>query len=128
MKTLFALLIATATVAATLDEQIAAANAAAKAASALANKLGSQKTAAGIDSLYQLDAILADKSVRVVGGEADSMWVKVALNGLITIDQKLVRVALGEAKIDYRDVDGDTLYMHWDSARRAVPVISKTLK
>lgn len=127
MKILFALLIATTSFAATLDEQIAAANAEAKAASVLAQKLGSQKAAAYIDSLFQLDATLAASNVRVVGGGVDSVWVKVALDGLTDLNARLVRVSLTEAQIGFEAVGSDTLYMRRDRAEKALPVISAVL-
>ena len=128
MKLLLVLLLAASSYAATLDEQIAAAIAAQKAASQLANSLGSQKHAARIDSLYQLDNALATSHVRVVGGGVDSLWVKIALDAVPSQRAGTIRSRLTEAKIEYRLIGADSLYTSIDRAEKALPVISAALK
>lgn len=128
MKIILFLLIATATFALTPEQELANALAAQKAASIRANKLGGEIAAGRIDSLYQLDATLELAQVRVVGGAVDSMWVKVALDKLTSINARLVRASLSEASIQFTPVGSDTLYMRRDRAEKALPVISAALK
>ena len=116
-------------VADTLDEQIAQANKAADSLRVVANKLGSQKAATVIDSLYQADLTLAANKVRVVGSGLDSMWVKIALDKIAPDSYKAVRYALKDANLDFQIASSpDTLYMRRDRAEKALPVISAALK
>ncbi len=128
MKTLLILFIALSSYADTLSDRIAAAKADEQTASRLANTLVSQRTAAHIDSLFQADSTLAADKVRVWGSGIDSVWVKVAIDKLSALDQKIVKAELKGTDLGFQVIGSDTLYMRRDRAEKALPVISAALK
>jgi Skp family chaperone for outer membrane proteins len=124
---LCALLLVSSVWAASIDEQIAAANRAADSLKVTAHRLGSQKAAARLDSLYQADSTLAANSVHVVSGGRDSMWVNLVLRDLSALTQKLVKAELKAFNVQATS-SPDTLYIRRDHAEKALPVISVALK
>lgn len=120
-------------IAATLDEQIAAANRQADSLRVVANQLGSQLVAARLDSLAQADSTLAANGVRVVGG-ADSLFVKIAIDQTSGLGRKLIRASLGpgvevdRVVLKYELIAPDTLSLRRDRAEKALPVISAALR
>ena len=112
----------------TLDEQIAAALAEQKAASLLANQLASRQAAVRLDSIFQPDAILALRHVRVAGHAQDSMHVMIAVDQLSDLELRQVKVALGEAHWWFVIVGGDSIDIHRKWAEKALPVIAAALK
>lgn len=117
-----------------IDDQIASVNRQVDSLMVIANRLGSQKAAVRIDSLFQADSTLAAEKVRVVTGDKDSMWVKIALDKLTDLDRKIVKANLGEGVVidgismSYQAIGADTLYMRRDRAEKALGVISAALK
>lgn len=113
---------------ATLDEQLTAANRQSDSLRVVLNKLGSQKAASRIDSLFQADSTLKVDQVRVISGK-DSMWVNITLDKLSALDRKIVRAELKGAELNWKETSSlDTLYMRRDRAEKALRVISTALR
>lgn len=128
MRYLFLFMLTGPLFAVSLDEQIIAAQQEEKAASRKSHQLGSQKAAARIDSIFQADSTLTAEKVRVVAGDKDSMWVKIALDKLTHLDRKIVRAELKGAELSWQETSSlDTLYMRRDRAERARGIISAAL-
>lgn len=129
MNFLLSLLIATASLAASLDEQIVQANKSADSLRVVAQQLGSKKAALRIDSLFQADATLKAAGVKIVAGDKDSVWVKLVLPASLSdLDLRSTKVELKEGGFDFTEVAPDTLYMRRDRAEKVLPVISAALK
>ena len=128
-KLLFLIIITTAAFAdPSLDEQIKTVISQADSLSKLAQQLGSKKAALRIDSLFQADPILKAAGVKIVAGDKDSMWVKVAIDKLDALNQRIVKAELKGVNLSSQPIGSDTLYMRRDRAEKALSVISAALR
>lgn len=128
MRYMFGLLIAVASHAATIEQQIDAAQDSLAAYQLRIQQLQSQVIAADLDTLYQADSTLVADQVRVVQSN-DSGWVNVLLTHLDATDRRNVQIEVkAVVPRELIQIKGDTLYMQYPSALQALPVISAALR